>query len=283
MIDRNDKQIIFDNTYIPEHIYTYVETISGAEAYYTDPFIYYLKDNVLVFIGYQLRGEFDSKRVKDIMKQIVIKTNCEKIKAIFPSYFEGTMELRPVSEDRYYILNVDTFFMKQKVRNMVNKASREIHVERTKIFTEEHRKLIEKFLDEKALNNEIIRIMKNIEAYIMNSNTALIINARNKEEVLVAFDIVDTFSRDFIFYMFNIRSKEHHILGASDLLLYEIIKMAKDMGKKFINLGLGINEGVRFFKEKWGGKVFLPYHFFEGELSKKTKIFSVIDRLLRIF
>jgi hypothetical protein len=31
------------------------------------------------------------------------------------------------------------------------------------------------------------------------------------------------------------------------------------MGKKAINLGLAMSAGNRRFKEKWGGKPFLPY------------------------
>jgi hypothetical protein len=31
------------------------------------------------------------------------------------------------------------------------------------------------------------------------------------------------------------------------------------MNKAYIHLGLGVNEGVRRFKEKWGGKPTIPY------------------------
>ena len=47
--------------------------------------------------------------------------------------------------------------------------------------------------------------------------------------------------------------------GASDLLLRELVKVAHAARKKAVNLGLGINDGIRRFKEKWGGVPFLPY------------------------
>ena len=50
-----------------------------------------------------------------------------------------------------------------------------------------------------------------------------------------------------------------HVPGASDLLLREMVNLAHAEGKKTINLGLGINTGIRRFKEKWGGVPFLPY------------------------
>ena len=62
-------------------------------------------------------------------------------------------------------------------------------------------------------------------------------------------------------YMFNFSSKDRSTPGASDLLLSEIINHARTEQKKYINLGLGINSGVTFFKTKWGGIPFLPYTF----------------------
>jgi hypothetical protein len=38
-----------------------------------------------------------------------------------------------------------------------------------------------------------------------------------------------------------------------------MVNLAQAEGKKAINLGLGVNAGIRRFKEKWGGVPFLPY------------------------
>ena len=42
-------------------------------------------------------------------------------------------------------------------------------------------------------------------------------------------------------------------------LFLEMVRLAEREGKKAINLGLGINSGIRRFKQKWGGFPFLPY------------------------
>ena len=52
------------------------------------------------------------------------------------------------------------------------------------------------------------------------------------------------------------RSSKRAAPGASDLLLHRIAEDARAEGKRFLNLGLGVNDGVRFFKEKWGGVPF---------------------------
>ncbi len=38
-----------------------------------------------------------------------------------------------------------------------------------------------------------------------------------------------------------------------------MVKLALTEGKKTVNLGLGVNAGIRRFKEKWGGAPFLNY------------------------
>lgn len=64
------------------------------------------------------------------------------------------------------------------------------------------------------------------------------------------------------------------VLRLSDLLFYEMINLAKEHGKGYINLGLGVNEGIRRFKEKWGGVPFLRYEFCEYR-RKDTGVFEL--------
>ena len=102
---------------------------------------------------------------------------------------------------------------------------------------------------------------------------------KTEEGELVAFDVAEFRPRDYVLYMFNFRSKALYVPGASDLLLYEVIQQAKTEGKKFTNLGLGINPGVSFFKKKWGGRVFLSYAFTLYSPSKKENWEALLQRL----
>lgn len=47
--------------------------------------------------------------------------------------------------------------------------------------------------------------------------------------------------------------------AAPDLLLARLITLAQGAGKRYLNLGLDINPGVRGFKEKWGAVPFLAH------------------------
>lgn len=60
-----------------------------------------------------------------------------------------------------------------------------------------------------------------------------------------------------------------------------MINLAREYGKGYINLGLGVNEGIRRFKEKWGGIPFLRYEFYELSLSKDySGRFELPERLM---
>jgi hypothetical protein len=41
--------------------------------------------------------------------------------------------------------------------------------------------------------------------------------------------------------------------------LHETLKLSGARGKECVHLGLGVNEGIRRFKTKWGGIPTIPY------------------------
>ena len=79
--------------------------------------------------------------------------------------------------------------------------------------------------------------------------------------------------------MFNFSSDALYVPGASDLLLSEVIQQAKTERKKYINLGLGINTGVTFFKKKWGGVAFLPYASCVYHPQRKENLDALLQKL----
>ena len=59
------------------------------------------------------------------------------------------------------------------------------------------------------------------------------------------------------FYMFAFR-EPHCPPGVADLLLHHIALEGSRQGQRLLNLGLGINAGVTFFKKKWGARELFP-------------------------
>jgi hypothetical protein len=58
-----------------------------------------------------------------------------------------------------------------------------------------------------------------------------------------------------------------------------VIRTAQEQGKRFLNLGLGINAGVRHFKEKWGGTPFLNYEYCRFTISPPRLLDVLLQRL----
>ena len=121
--------------------------------------------------------------------------------------------------------------------------------------------MVRAFTESHPVAAETRFIFDKIPEYLSKGPTAWVFEARDERGDLIAFDIADFGSRHYAFYMFNFRSRDRYIPGASDLLLREVIKTANDQGKDYVNLGLGISEGVVFFKKKWKAVAFLPYRF----------------------
>jgi hypothetical protein len=164
-------------------------------------------------------------------------------------------------KDDYFRITFSNWKMPQKVRNMVHRADQEVRVVEENTLGEEHRSLILSFLDKNRISGAMRFIFEKIPDYVSSSATAEVFSARDRESRLVAFDVAELGARDYVFHMFNFRNPETPVPGVSDLLFHEIMKKTSAMGKPHVNLGLGVNRGVRFFKEKWGGRAFLAYHY----------------------
>jgi hypothetical protein len=162
---------------------------------------------------------------------------------------------------------------------MLSRAGRELSVERNKNFDEEHKKMVDDFLKTHPVDEATRFIFKRIDEYLSSSTTAWVFDARNKRNELVAFDVAEFKPRDYAIYMFNFGSDVLYVPGDSDLLLSEVIQQAKTERKKYINLGLGINPGVTFFKKKWGGVAFLPYTSCLYHPSRKENLEALLQKL----
>ena len=261
MITTAQEDYIGQYAYMPEHIPRYVTPISQTEPHLFGHFLAYAKKGHLIFVGYPLEETFEEKRMERALEEAVKCLKPDSVSLLAPAIPPSLLQDSSPSTDRYYRLDLSILSLSQKSRNMLRRAGREISIGKNPHFTQEHKKIVEEFLKSHSTDEATRIIFQRIDAYLSSSKTALIFEARTGDGDLVAFDIAEFMPRDYVMYMFNFRSKTRYIPGASDLLLSAVIEQAIAGGKKYVNLGLGINPGVSFFKEKWGGGVFLPYVF----------------------
>jgi hypothetical protein len=261
MITSPEERLILSHAYVPEHLPGYVRAISGAEPSLLSDFLCYSAKASLIFIGYPLRSAFDEKAMSDALGAAVSRFHPEQVAVIAPTIPVIRETCPQRDRGHYYRLDLSALRVHAKVRNMIRRASREVRVERTGKMGEEHVRLVAEFLDSRPVSQEIRFIYERIPAYVSAVSSVRLFSARNAAGNLVAFDVADFGGRDYAFYQFNFRSKSAHVPGASDLLLHELVGAAREEGKAFVNLGLGIHQGVVHFKEKWGGKPFLTYEY----------------------
>ena len=103
--------------------------------------------------------------------------------------------------------------------------------------------------------------------------------AYDNKNRLSALFVVELAAKEFATYVLGCYSRKHYVAHASDLLFREMIELAAKEGKNYISLGLGVNPGIKRFKEKWGGVPFLAYEFCERRYTR-GKI-NPLMRLLR--
>jgi len=269
MITTEQLAYIEEHAYLPEHMIHYVTAISQAEAFLFGSYLVYSKKDLLIFVGYPLKEAFEEEKMDQALNEAKKRFKPKEISLTapqIPSSVAGTMQS---PSDYYYGLNLSTLSISQKLRNMLKRAGRDLVVERAKKLDKEHHQMVKEFFKTHRVDEATQFIMKRIPEYLSSAPSVWVFSAREKGGALAAFDIAEFGARQYAIYMFNFTSRTHYVPGASDLLLSEVIRCAKEQNKKFVNLGLGINAGVTFFKKKWGGIPLCPYHFCLASLQKQ--------------
>ncbi len=279
MITVSQRRHIEDYAYVPEHLSHYVTAISQTEPFLIDDFLVYVKKDHLIFVGYPLTGPLGEKQMVRVFENAIRRFNPKTVALTGPAIPSSLKNCVHPPPDHYYRLDLSSISISQKLRNMLKRAGKELCVERNQEFDEEHRKMVEEFLKTHPVDEATGFIFQRIGHYLSSSETAWTFDARTEKGELVSFDIAEFKPKDYILYMFNFSSEAHYVPGASDLLLFEVIEQGKTEKKKYINLGLGINPGVTFFKEKWGGVPFLPYVSCFYHPSRKEDLDSLLQKL----
>ena len=244
--------------YVPEQVPAYVTAISKMEPFLLGDFVAYANRERLILVGYPLSERFNPDRLARALDEARLQFNPNVVSVTAPGTPAVWADWAQSPADSYYRLDLNTLSISQKLRHMLRRAGREVTVSQVDRFGREHQKLIKDFRRARPLDKATQAIFSQIPDYV-RTDTARIFEARNGRDDLIAFDVAEFGARHYAFYMFNFRSRQRYVPGASDLLLSKIIEQARIEDKQYLNLGLGINPGVTFFKTKWGAVPFLAH------------------------
>ncbi len=116
---------IRNHAYIPEHLIGYGEAISGGEPFLFDDFLAYVSPGTLIFIGYPLEGSFHKKRW---IRSSNRRFNDFDLLRWPSSHLRSRDGKMRDPSDSYFRLDLDRLKISSKVRNMIQRASRELGV-----------------------------------------------------------------------------------------------------------------------------------------------------------
>jgi len=260
MITEEQERDTLARTYVPEHLVGLMTLVSGGEPFLVEDYLCCRVGDLVIVAGYPLKGRFRADEFERFLHRVIkIFRPREIVSAapeLPPSFGFACSERE---SDVYYTLDLGRMSVRDAARRSVAKALRLGFAERTSRLDAAHRALAEEFIERVDPPPRVATLLFRMWEYVGRCDGALVVNVWSKGGSLAAFYVVDLTARDFSTYVIGCHSRRNYLSGASDLCFHEMIEASREAGKTYIHLGLGVNEGVRRFKEKWGGVPTIPY------------------------
>lgn len=244
---------------IPDQLFHYVAAVSGMEPGICEGCLLYRLDSYGVLVAWRDGQPLPLPRLESVL-QVATQTaglrNLTVLAAFQPANLPKDATVR---RDRWWMLELPKPQIQPKLANMLRRARQELFVECAcgiSAFRLEHKNLVETFClaRKDSLDDAALYIYLNLHKYLASCGQAMLFSARDRVGQLQGFAIGDFSAFSTAFYMFAMRA-HGACPGTADLLLAALLEEAEKRGMSQVNLGLGINPGIEFFKRKWGAKV----------------------------
>jgi len=276
-LNPSELDAVLNKATVPEHSVLFMQAMSGGEPFLIGPYLFLTAEDWLVAIGYPLSGERSPVSFDEALAEAVRRSRAKSCWAVSPS-LPDRLQAHRRDRDDYYVLPVDAKGS-HRLERLAEKASALLRVEEGNTFTAAHRRLWAEFVGRVALPSNVRELFAKTERVLHKAPGLVLLNAWDSSGHLAACLLLDTAPRAFLTYLIGAHSRTHFTPYASDLLFQEMIRIARRQGKEFLHLGLGVNEGIRRFKTKWGGSPAVPYEM--AAWQEKEAIGSDMKELLR--
>ena len=264
MLTTDQEKYILAHAYIPEHTVGLMTSLSGGDGFLVDDYFFCRRDDWIVFVGYPLKQEFALDRLETVIEKIRKEFKPSRISLIAPKISPHlSAACRQRDSDAYYVLDAGPPVLGDAVRRNLKKAGRILSVERASRMGDAHRELTDEFVARARPPERVKDLFYKMPRYVAAAPSAWVLNAWYARTVLGAFYVIDLAAGQFANYIIGCYSNINYVRGASDLLAAELIQMSAENRKPYIHMGLGVNDGVRRFKEKWGARPVRTYEMCE--------------------
>jgi hypothetical protein len=279
MISPEEKAYILNHAYVPEHLVDLITQVSGGEAYLIEDYLCLRGRDWSIIVGYPLAAAFLPEALQTMAARVLERFRPREAWIIAPSLPSAMLASCVEREsDHYYTLDLGGEIPEGRLIRVVEKARQNLTVERGAALTLAHQELMREFMGRVELHPRVQKLLLAMPAYVSNARTAWVLNALDKKGNLAAFSIIDLAAKNFSTYVIGCYSRKNYVPWASDLLFYEMVKLSQEHDKSYIHLGLGVNAGIRRFKEKWHGLPTIKYEMCQLVLRQPSLFESLMAK-----
>ncbi len=248
---------------VPEHSVAFMRAMSGGTAFAESGYLFFASNDWLIAVGYPLEGTYDPDAFSRALETALRNADesgrpVRDCWAIAPELPVG-LAVHRTENDAYYTLPV-LARPPRKLAGPLRKAAVLLRIDESREFTPGHRRLWAEFMQRANLAPQPRELFARTASVLAAPGTDLtLLNAWDAQGNLAACLLLDDAPERFCTYLIGAHSRARYTPHAGDLLFARMLERARQAGKEYIHLGLGVNEGIRRFKVKWGGTPAMPY------------------------
>jgi hypothetical protein len=277
MLTASEEDYILTNAYVPEHLVGLMTNVSCSEPFLIRDCLCCRREDWVILVGYPILSRFRTDALENLIAEIKKRFQPRYLSIVAPSLPQALQHASGEREsDYYFTLDIPAPVMKNSIKRNIKKAQQLLRVEYSLRLEEDHEKLMQEMMPRINPPPRVKELLLKMPEYVYQTTQGMVLNAWDDDDNLVAFYVIDLAAKEFANYIFGGYSNRHYVRGASDLLLFELIKISKENNKSYIHLGLGINNGIRKFKEKWGGRPTRPYEMCELLLREQSLLETIM-------
>jgi hypothetical protein len=252
-----DINAILEKATVPEHSAAFMAAMSGGEPFLEGSYLFIGAEEWLLAVGYPLEDGYTPEGFEEALAGALRRTRARECWAICPALPER-LQGHCRGRDRYYVLPAHGA-LPGRLERQAERAAAALRVERSVVFTPAHRRLWAEFVGRVPLPANVRELFARTETVLQRVPGLSLLNGWDRNGNLAGCLLLDSAPRRFTSYLIGAHSRTHYSPHASDLLFREMIRIARKEGKEYLHLGLGVNEGIRRFKTKWGASPGLSY------------------------
>ena len=260
---------ILEKALVPEHSVEFMKAMSGGEPFLIGEYLFIGAEDWLLAVGYPFESTYSPYGFEEALGEALRKTRARDCWAVCPSLPER-LKAYCRDRDQYYVLPAHRA-VSPRLNRLADRAAASLEVEEGTLFTPAHRRLWAEFMGRVALPANVRELFARTEAVLRAAPGLSLLNGWDKNGNLAACLLLDSAPRRFTSYLLGAHSRTHYTPYASDLLFREMIRITVRNEKEFLHLGLGVNEGIRRFKTKWGGSAVYHYEMAEWQEAGETR------------